>query len=423
MRFLVISIVLLGHPLAVWALDLQQALEQAMIHAPIWQSAQARNQAAQESPLQARAALKPSVQLTGSQSEVYSKDLALGAGQRYPQSSWTLKARQPFYRKEQFLAVDLADAQLRQADADLELARRDLLVKVASAYVEVMYADEYLVSLQSQLTANESHLAMAQRALTAGEGTRTDIDEAQAQTDRTRAKVLKAKLQQSYAREQLGMLVGRVIDVLQPLDLDIQVVEKQPLDSWLDRVRRNSPRIHAQRARVEIAERASKKASAAAYPTLDMVVTVGASESGTLSTVNSKFKYAQIGLEAVLPLYSGGAQQSMVRQALANLTSERAALRDVELTLELAVRKEYQAAVQGLEALDALAVAHASTKHMVYGVEKGIEAGTRTKTDLLDALTKVAEVKRELAMTRYQAILAIVRLRSLCDSESNVLNY
>lgn len=402
--------------LPAWALDLPQAYELAMKNEPGWQTAQAQNRAAQELPVQARALLLPNLQLSASQSGVYSKDLDTDAGQKYPKHVLNLSLRQTLYRKPQLANLAQTAAQVRQADADLERSRRELLVKVASAYVEVLYADQSLATLQAQLSAHAGQLAAARRAFAGGEGTRTDIDEAQARHDITQAQVLKASQQRTYAREQLAVLIGQPVTELAPLSATSRIRVEQTLADWLAQAEQNSPELQALRARIDAAQQEVEKTRGGHYPTLDLTATAGRSESDTLNTEGKRYQYAQAGFELVVPLYSGGGVDSAVRQALAKLDAERAAFQQAKLALELAVRKEHQNLSEGRASLAALEVARKSAEQMRYGVEKGIQAGTRTQIDRLDAIKQEADVERELALTRYQLALAAIRLLVLTEA-------
>lgn len=400
-----------------WALDLQQAYELALQHEPGWQAAQAQNRAAQELPVQARALLKPNIQFSASKSGVHSKDLNTNDGQKYPKHAINLSLRQTLFRKPQLANLDQAAAQVRQADADLERTSRELLVKVASAYVEALYADQSLATLQTQLISHAGQLTAAQRSFNAGEGARTDIDEAQARHDITQAQVLKARHQLAYAREQLAALIGQPVTELAPLSAKPWVRFEKTLADWLAQAEQNSPELQTLRASIDAAVQEVEKTRGAHYPTFDLTATAGRSESDTLNTFGQRYQYAQVGFELVIPLYSGGGVESAVRQALAKLDAERSSFQQAKLGLELAVRKEYQNLIEGRASLAALEVARKSAEQMRLGVEKGIQAGTRTQINRLDAIKQEADVERELALTRYQLVLAAIRLLALTEAK------
>ena len=54
-----------------------------------------------------------------------------------------------------------------------------------------------------------------------------------------------------------------------------------------------------------------------------------------------------------------------------------------------------------------------SAQQLVVSSQKSIQAGVRTQTDLLNALQREAEAKRDLAQARYQFLLAQQKLAIL----------
>jgi outer membrane protein TolC len=61
----------------------------------------------------------------------------------------------------------------------------------------------------------------------------------------------------------------------------------------------------------------------------------------------------------------------------------------------------------------ALEQALRSAQQLVVSSQKSIQAGVRTQTDLLNALQREAEAKRDLAQARYQLLMAQQKLAVL----------
>ena len=88
-------------------------------------------------------------------------------------------------------------------------------------------------------------------------------------------------------------------------------------------------------------------------------------------------------------------------------------LEQTRRSLSLQVRKEYQNLTEGLMRMKALEQAVRSAEQLVLSSQKGVQAGTRTQTDVLNAIQRRAESLRDLAQARYQYLIAELRLRSL----------
>lgn len=403
------------------ALDLKQALTLALQNEPSWLAAQSSTAATRELEIQAKAQLLPNIQFSGSGSRVHLDETRNGAEQpsrNYNSHNLTLSLKQTLYRKPQFAQIDQSKAQVRQAEAEQERARRELLLRVVGAYFDALYADSALLALQSRLATADLLVQAARQSFSAGHGTRTDIDEAVARRDLAAAQSLKAKQQVSYAREQLAVLIGQPVDNLTPLDL-AQFKATAPegtVESWIARAEAASPDLQALQARVDAARQEVEKARGGHYPTLDLFAQGGNSQSESTLSVGSRYDTAQIGLQFNLPLYSGGGIDSAVRQALANLNREQHLLEQGRRTLALAVRKEYQNLSEGIAQIAALEQAAQSAAQMRIGVEKGIRAGTRTRVDLINAQQQETDVARELALARYQFLMAEYKLHTLAGT-------
>ena len=64
--------------------------------------------------------------------------------------------------------------------------------------------------------------------------------------------------------------------------------------------------------------------------------------------------------------------------------------------------------------LGALEQALQSAQQLLASSRKGVLAGSRTQTDVLNALQREAEARRDLAQARYQLLIARQKLRTLC---------
>lgn len=76
-------------------------------------------------------------------------------------------------------------------------------------------------------------LDIARKALAAGSGTRTDIDEAQAKLDMTQAQELQARQNLDFTKRQLEVLISRPVDKLEPLNVT-KMVLLHPVPALLD---------------------------------------------------------------------------------------------------------------------------------------------------------------------------------------------
>jgi len=171
----------LGAP-AANAENLSEVYRDALAFDAQYASAKAVYQAALEKQPQARAGLLPNI----SASSNYSRnnvDTSLPSNATFNSSGWGINAVQPLFRKQNWVVVDQADAQIKAAEAQFQAAQQDLELRTATAYFDVLQAQDNIDFIRAQKAAIAEQLASAKRSFEVGTATITDTNEAQARYD------------------------------------------------------------------------------------------------------------------------------------------------------------------------------------------------------------------------------------------------
>lgn len=400
-------------------LDFRSAWQAALANDPTLRAAQAGAQAGQAGLAVARAQWLPQVSLSASRQH---NDLrttsAPGVANEQPYYSGvqSLQIRQALWQPVQDAAISQADAQAEEGGAIALQTRQQLAVRLAEAFFEYLLADDQISLVQAQTAAHARQLAAAQKSFAAGNGTRTDIDEAQARLDMDAADALLAQQQRDRARLMLEQLVGVPVAqtvVLDPARFDATPPEPGELDDWLRLALRFSPELQALQARRDAAAAEVDKARARHQPTLELVVQHSRSSPESSSRLDSRSLNRSIGLQFNLPIYSGGGTDAAVRQSLAELQRHESQLAAQRLDLQLRVQQTHRSIGEGRVRVKALQQAVHSAEQLVRSVSRSYQAGVRTTVDVLNAEQQLAEARRNLSQTRLTTLLSLLRLRSL----------
>ena len=126
----------------------------------------------------------------------------------YVSSGKTLTMRMPLYNAQRYFEFEQAKDVVEDAQATYERGVQDLMVRVGGAYMEALLNQEQLNLVLSQKTSVSTLLDAATKALTSGQGTRTDIDDARARLDMVLANELEARQNADYNRRQLEILTN-----------------------------------------------------------------------------------------------------------------------------------------------------------------------------------------------------------------------
>ncbi len=420
--FVCLGMIVVGMPSA-GAVDLLQSYLAALQQDASYASARANAEAGREALPQARAQLLPSVSISASNTKndlVSATPNFLGklstSQTNYDSSQYTLSIRQPIFRKYQYAQYQQAKAQVEGAEANLEKDREDLGVRVAEAYFEALLAEDQRSLIQAQQTAYDGQLQSAKRTFQAGLGTRTDIDEAQAKYDMSVAQELEARQNTDYTRRQLQAIINQPVTSLVSLDathLDLAPPVPAGLQDWVVLAEQSSPELRSLRAQTEAAAQEVEKARSGHFPTLDLVAQRERSESQTVTSVGTTYLSSQIGVQLSIPIYGGGYTSSMVRQARANQEKAERQLDAARRNLGVQVEKEFRNVTEGVSKVRALEQAKRSAEQALYSTQKGMQAGTRTQIDVLNAQQQKVNVMRDLAQARYSYIVGRIRLLAL----------
>ena len=252
--------------------------------------------------------------------------------------------KQPLFRMSLWANYQQAQYLVDDVNAVLERELKNLGVRVVTAYLEALLAQDQLDLVLAQKTFVMTQLDVARKTFAAGSGTRTDIDEAQARLDMNRAQELEVRQNLAFTRRQLEVMTGQNVDVLEPLNIGrMPLLRPNPtgLDDWVAKAEQANPEIISMKARVEASRQEINKAKGAHYPTVDAVAQWISSGSENVNTPNSSYTNKTLGIQVTVPIFAGGYVNSTVRQAVAEEQKAMDSLEANRLDLGVRVHKEY----------------------------------------------------------------------------------
>ena len=407
------------------ALDLLQAYRAAVGGDANYLAAQSAAEASREAVPQARAGLLPSLGISGSQNRnrlEQQRSSFLGGSTSnsfdYPSTGYALNLRQPLLRLASIAQYSQAEAQVAAAEATLDKETQDLAVRAAGAYFDVVLALDRLDLAVAQKGFYLAQQAMAERALQAGMGTRIDIDDTKARYDMSVAQEIEVRKLVGAAERSLRVILNQAVVAasLRPIDpqrLKLDLPEPDSVEAWISSAEEQNPELRALRANLEVARQEVMKNRAAHLPTVDLVVSRSYSDSENINTFGYVNKSNTLGIQLNIPIYSGGQVNSAVRQSVAVQERTRQQLEAARRQLEVNVSKEFNSVAQGVPKVRALEQAILSAEQALSSTRKGVQAGTRTSLDVLNAQQQAASARLDLAKARADYVMARLRLKAV----------
>jgi len=401
---------------SVVAADLLQVYREALVNDAQYAAARATVEAGREKLPQGLAGLLPTIGATANSvwnQNDYSPKNSPGWSRDFNSNGWNLNLTQPLFRWQNIVQYDQAHWQVAQAEANFAQASQDLILRVAQAYFDVLYAEENLKAVRAAKRSIALQLEQAKKNFEVGTATITDTHEAQSRYDLASAQELAGENELQVRQYALRVIVGKDVGTLSRLRAEATLQPPQPasMEKWVEAAENDSFSVQAQQAAVEVASREVERQRAGHYPTLDAVANYGTNK--TMSSNNPlETDMRNIGLQLTIPLYQGGAVNSRTREAAANRTAAASSLENARRSASLAAKQAYLGVVNGLAQVGALNAALVSSKSALESNKLGYEVGVRINIDVLNAEQQVYLTTRDLAKARFDTLLAQLRLKA-----------
>jgi protease secretion system outer membrane protein len=196
------------------------------------------------------------------------------------------------------------------------------------------------------------------------------------------------------------------------------------LDEWLEKALRSNPELENLRARLNISQIELNKARAAHLPTLDLLLQLSQQDSDNVTNPNAKYRNRQIGVQFNMPLYSGGGISAQARQNLALLKEAELQIEALERRIINELTREFGVLSASKAKLSALNVSVAAAQQTLKAAERGVQAGTRSRLQVVEAHQRLSQTKFELGREQLVFWLALMRLEALAGllDESSIVD-
>ncbi len=402
------------------AVDLLQAYRDALASDPALKGADAARLATAETRPQAQAALLPNIGAALQQNRDYGVNAPAGTPSSYDSHTYGLTLTQPIYREDSFARLRQSGAIVSQADADYANAEQELIQRVATRYFAVLAAADNLRFSRAEKNAVGRELEQAKRRFDVGLTTIVDVHEAQARYDLTVSQEIAAENLLADTREALRAVTGQHYDELDELGERLPLEGPKPAsaDAWIDQALEQNPQVLSARFGVEAARDGVDIQRAGHLPTLDLVASRYDTDRGLGEAANTTGN--RIGLQLNIPIFEGGAVNSRTRQAAHQHEAAKQQLEGVQREITRQVRDAYRGQQAAISQVKALRQALVSNRSSLEATRAGLEVGTRTIVDVLDAERELYRAERDYARARYDYVLNRLRLRQAAGHLSEV---
>lgn len=319
--------------------------------------------------------------------------------------------------------VRTSEARVRASNENLRNTEQNILFNAASAYLDVIRDRQIAVFRERNLEFLSEQVRAADSRFEVGEGTRTDVAQAQASRSAAVAQLSAARAQALSSEALYMQIVGE-----KPGRLEAASAVSRLLPGSIEQAfavgLAEHPAIKANLHLVDAAAFQVKAAEGGLLPQLNAqagvsrsfretatgLPGVGAPQDGTSDS-------ASIGLNLTIPIYQGGRVSAQVRQSKESLGQARIEVDVVRDQVRQAVAAAWTQFVAAREVVAANRELVSAAQLALNGVSEERNVGQRTTLDVLNAQAdviaaqiNVASAERDVVAASYAILSAIGQL-------------
>ncbi|MBK1642154.1 type I secretion protein TolC [Chromatium okenii] len=396
--------------------DLIQIYDIAVENDPALREAEQTLFATRELKPQAQALLLPSVAVSG---EVQQQNVeSTGNGtygrfdrtDRYSTQNAQAVFKQSVFNRANWMTLQQSDHIIAQAEAEYRNTQIELMVKTTEAYFNVLRAADAVTVQEALLRANERQLEQSKQRFEVGLVAITDVNESQAAFDRSRADVITSKNVLNRVWEALRAIVGPIKLPLARLGEQLPLSPPEPNDitTWAETALRGNFGIIAASEAANAAKGKIDIERSGHYPTVSMQAGYDLSRSG--AEYNTDADTGFVGLSVNVPIFQGGSVTSRTRQAGFQYRAAQDRLDQVRRLVDQQVKDAFRGILTSIEDIRARQAAVVSARSALESTQAGLEVGTRTQVDVLNAQRNLFQAEFDYMDARYNYIINGVKL-------------
>lgn len=345
-------------------------------------------------------------------------------------AGWSASVSQVVLNVPTFIRYRTSQIENESSKQSFISAQHSLLIRVATAYFDVLRAKDSLENSLASEQAIKHQYDQAQQRYDVGLSAITDVLNAQASYDNARVAVIDQANNLESVFLALDRITGEPIRELSRLAPDYPIVNPDPNteEYWVDYSMNNNPQV-IQAERGYTAARQRHLSQLASYlPSISMSLSYSYSES-PINFGGNDLGYdsirESIGISYGISLnasFQGGARLSQNRTSALNRESSRLQYLNQRQNIEEQVRRQFRLVTTSVIRLEARKKAIESSEASLQATETGYEVGTRNIVEVLQAQQNVFNARFSYESGVYEYILAMLRLKQLAGtlSESEV---
>jgi outer membrane protein len=340
---------------------------------------------------------------------------------------FSLELSQSLFEWDKIQRICQANYEVLKAIHDLEAAKQDLLIRVSTAYFDILEAEDNLEYVSIEKDAIKKLYDQAQEKFNVGFIAIADVEEAKARYDTNVSDEIKSKNDVANKNEVLWQIINEKIKDIAILTPKFIPTSPKPtnIDQWVDMALKRNHTLVSQRYEYQIKEKDQDIAFAGFLPSAKFNAHfLGKDSSKTIQisdvrTIKGYFDTYGWDVTGNWNLFAGGGTLAKVNQTGYYAIAEGYNTDKVARQVTSDTRQSYRNITSSVSQIKALEQAIKSGMASLEATKAGYELGTRASIDVLNSLTDLYNQKQKLSSARYTYIKNVIKLKQNSGILSN----
>jgi outer membrane protein len=394
---------------------LEWALVQAYQNNPVLNAQRALLRAQDEAVPQALSGYRPRVSLTATVGNQFQDTLSkapTAAGPVYTRTRFDftphtvgMTASQTLFNGFQTAnRTRQAEAQVSAGRATLVLTEQTVLLNAATAYMNLL-RDAAILDLQRRnVEVLQEQLRQTRDRFNVGEVTRTDVAQSESRLAAGRAQVLTAESNYITSRANYRQTIGVEAGKLAPA-APVDRFSPRTLPAAIANGRELNPAVAAAMFGIDVALLQVKINEGALAPTVTATASVQQAWETNTTSLLQQFSASLVG-QVTVPIYQGGQEYSLIRQAKETLGQQRIALDTARDQIQANVTQSWGQLEAAKAQIQATQAQVNSAEIALNGVREEARVGQRTTLDVLNAQQELVNARVALVTAQHDRVVA-----------------
>jgi outer membrane protein len=335
----------------------------------------------------------------------------------------------PLFRFPLFVQLRQAKEISKQADVDFQIAKQDLTIRLAKAYVAAQTAADNIAYVKEEKKDVAAFASRAEMRYQSGLAPNTDFYDAKARLASVEANLVKSENEYQNALQALATMTGQPVLSVNRFRDELPLIMPDPstVEDWTKAGLEKSLQMKSRRFETEKAREQITLQKAAHLPTLSVVGqwnqnNMGGSLFGGGATVDT----GSVAINLDVPIFDGFVSLSKTREARNRYLESLQGLEQQRRDVILKVMTAFSGVKTAISRAEALKQSIDSQTELYSAKERGYKSGVYPSLAVLDAARDLYLYRRDFSLSRYDYIMNTLELKravgTLSEDDLIVIN-